>query len=85
MPRATWSMLDAKKHFSELLTAACYEPQIVTKRGKPAVVVLNAEEYARLRRAERAAAPSFTEHLLAMPRDDGAFERMRLRLRKPGF
>jgi antitoxin Phd len=64
------------------VNAARGAPQTVTKHGKPAVVVLNADEYERLRRSERAAAPSFTDHLLAMPRDDGTFERLAARLRR---
>lgn len=38
-----------------------------------------------LRRFERLKAPSFADHLLAMPTDEGAFERLRGRLRKAGF
>jgi antitoxin Phd len=82
VPRSIWSIQDAKNKFSTVVDAARDAPQTVTKHGKPAVVVLNADEYERLRRNERAAAPSFTEHLLAMPRDGGTFERLGARLRK---
>jgi antitoxin Phd len=85
VPRSTWSLQDAKNKFSRVVDAAREAPQTVTKHGKPAVVVLDADEYERLRRSERAAAPTFTDHLLAMPRDGGTFERIRGRLRKTGF
>jgi PHD/YefM family antitoxin component YafN of YafNO toxin-antitoxin module len=52
----------------------------VTKHGKPAVVVVNVEEYERLRRLECANAPSFAELLLAIPQDDGEFPRLKVRL-----
>ena len=48
------------------------------KRGAPAVVVLAAEEYARLKALEEQRAPSFIDHLLAMPRDDEAFDRLEI-------
>jgi PHD/YefM family antitoxin component YafN of YafNO toxin-antitoxin module len=50
----------------------------VTKHGKPAVVVVAAEEYQRLQRLEVLVlrAPNFADHLLAMPTDDGGFERL---------
>ncbi len=56
----------------------------MTEHGKPAVVVVAAEEHARLRRLERRKGKSFTEHLLAMPTDDGAFERIVAPLRGCG-
>ena len=61
------------------------EPQLVTKRGTPAVVVLAAEEYARLRSLEARAAPSFVDHLLAMPSDDEPFERLEIEPRDPAL
>jgi prevent-host-death family protein len=74
MPRSSWSVQDAKNQFSAVVEAARRAPQTVTKHGKPAVVVVDAADYDRLRRLERAQAPSFAEHLLTMPRDDAAFE-----------
>jgi prevent-host-death family protein len=72
-----WTLQDAKNRFSAVVEAAQHgQPQLVTKRGAPAVVVVSAEEYARLRTFEQAAQPSFVDHLLAMPRDDGTFERI---------
>lgn len=76
-----WSVQDAKNRFSALVEAARRRPQTVTKHGKPAVVVVDAGEYQRLRRLERAQAPSFVETLLTMPQDDGAFARVSVRPR----
>ncbi|MBF0167278.1 MAG: type II toxin-antitoxin system Phd/YefM family antitoxin [Alphaproteobacteria bacterium] len=86
MHQPKWSVQDAKSHFSSLVDAARQgEPQTVTKHGKPAVVVVDAQEFERLRQIEKASAPSFTELLLAMPKDDGEFDRLVGDLRDPGF
>jgi prevent-host-death family protein len=78
---STWSVQDAKNRFSAVMEAAKRGPQTVTRHGKPAVVVVDAREYERLQRLERAKAPSFAEALLAMPQDDGAFARSKVRPR----
>ena len=83
MPNRIWSVQDAKNRFSEVVEAARRRPQTVTKHGKPAVVVLAANEYERLRHLERLTAPSFADHLLAIPTDDDDFERLEGRLRDP--
>jgi antitoxin Phd len=80
-----WSVQDAKNRFSEVVEAAREKPQTVTKHGKRAVVVMAADEYDRLKKLERQKAITFKEHLLNMPKDDGSFERMEVRLRDPGF
>jgi prevent-host-death family protein len=80
-----WSVQDAKNRFSEVVEAAREKPQTVTKHGKRAVVVVAADEYDRLKTLERQKAISFKEHLLNMPKDGGTFERMKVRLRDPGF
>ena len=86
MGQPTWSVQDAKNHFSEVVEEARRGgPQTVTKHGKPAVVVLSANEYERLRTLERLEAPSFADHLLAMPSDDGSFDRLEASLRDTGF
>jgi antitoxin Phd len=72
---------DAKNRFSEVVKAARRRPQTVTKHGKPAVVVVDVAEYERLRRLERARAPSFADGILAMPQDDGEFPRLDVRMR----
>ena len=72
-----WPLQDAKNKFSALVNAAMAgEPQQVTRRGQPAVVVLAAEEYDRLCRLERSHAPTLGELLLEIRQDDQEFERM---------
>lgn len=85
MDDRSWSVQDAKNRFSEVVDAAQQKPQTVTKHGKRTVVVVAAEEFDRLKKLERQKAISFNEHLLNMPRDGGTFERLKARLRKPGF
>lgn len=86
MAEPIWSVQDAKNHFSEVVEAARHgEPQTVTKHGKPTVVVLAADEYARLRHLEHLKAPTFADHLLAMPTDGGEFDRLDGRMRETGF
>jgi hypothetical protein len=46
------------------------------------VVVVAAEEYKRLQHLEVLKAPTLADHLLAMPTDDGKFERLKGRLRE---
>lgn len=72
----SWLLQDAKARFSTVVDAALAGvPQHVTRRGQPAVVILSEDDYARLQRSARAAAPGFIDHLLAMPADDLSFER----------
>jgi prevent-host-death family protein len=85
MSDATWSVQTAKNHFSSVIKAARHAPQTVTKHGKAAVVILDASEYERLRSAAKARAPSLPELLLAMPKDDGEFERMEFEPRDIDF
>ncbi|KZY35029.1 prevent-host-death protein [Roseovarius sp. HI0049] len=62
---------DAKNRFSAVVEAALAgRPQEVSRRGKPAVVVVSVEEYHRLVQAAQARRESFTEHLLAFPGGD---------------
>ncbi|CUA90620.1 prevent-host-death family protein [Chelatococcus sambhunathii] len=77
MAHRTWSVQDAKNRFSEVVEAARRKPQTVTKHGKPAVVVVAADEYERLRKLEQLKAPSFAELLLAMPQGDVEFDRLK--------
>jgi antitoxin Phd len=85
MGRQTWSVQDAKNRFSEVVEAARRKPQTVTKHGKPAVVVVAADEYERLRKLEHLKAPTFAELLLTMPTGGDDFERLEGRMRDPGF
>ena len=68
MSRTEWSLHDAKNRFSAVVEAAINGiPQRVTRRGKPAVMVIAVDEYERLHQFEKAAAPTFADLLLAMP------------------
>jgi prevent-host-death family protein len=72
---------DAKNRFSEVVEAARSKPQTVTKHGKPAVVVVAADEYDRLRKLEHLNAPSFAQLLLAIPTGAVDIERLEGRMR----
>ena len=74
---AEWLLQDAKNKFSALVNAALAgEPQRVTRRGQPAVVVLAADEYDRLCRLEKSSAPTLGDLLLEIPQDDEEFQRL---------
>jgi prevent-host-death family protein len=63
---ATWQLQDAKARFSEFLNAALRRgPQLVTRRGVAAAVLVPIDEWRRLQKSSR---PSLKELLLA----DGA-------------
>lgn len=58
-----WPVQDAKAHFSELLEASLTEgPQIVTRRGVEAAVLVPVDQWRRL---ELAARPTLKDLLLA--------------------
>lgn len=83
---AEWTLQDAEDRFGALVDAALTgDPQRVTQRGRPAVVVLAAAEYERLCRLEKSAAPSLGELLLEIPQDDLEFERLPIFARSPDF
>ncbi len=44
----TWQLQDAKNRLSELVDATRQGPQLITRRGKQAAVVLSIEQYSRL-------------------------------------
>jgi antitoxin Phd len=59
----TWPVQDAKARFSEFLDACISEgPQMVTRRGTEAAVLIPIEEWRRLQAAAR---PSLKQLLLA--------------------
>ncbi len=59
----TWPVQDAKARFSEFLDACLHEgPQMVTRRGAEAAVLIPVEEWRRLQSAAR---PSLKQLLLA--------------------
>jgi prevent-host-death family protein len=43
----TWSVADAKARLSEVIERAQSEPQTITRNGKPSVVVVSIDEWAR--------------------------------------
>jgi antitoxin Phd len=85
MASRTWSIQDAKNRFSEVVEAAQRKPQTVTKHGKPAVVVVAADEYDRLRRLRQLKAPTFADMLLAIPQGSVEFERSNAKPRDVKF
>lgn len=59
----SWQLQDAKARFSEFLDAALKKgPQVVTRRGVEAAVLVPIEEWRRLQRESR---PNIKELLLA--------------------
>ena len=76
-----WKVQDAKARFSELLNTALKKgPQIVTRRGVEAAVLVPIEEWNRLQKATR---PNLKDLLLTPePRfDDFVLQRRNLRRR----
>lgn len=68
---SSWSLQDAKNKFSMVVDAARTEgPQTVTKRGQPAVVVVAAEEFDRLKAIAGKPQMTFVEYLLSGPKVD---------------
>ena len=82
-----WTLQDAKNRFSAVVEAALHgAPQEVSRRGKPAVVVLSAEEYRRLLAVAGGRRESFAEHLMAFPAADLSGEgRLQARPRDVAF
>jgi prevent-host-death family protein len=58
-----WTVADAKARLSEIMERAQGEPQTITRHGKPSVVVVSAEEWAR----KTARKGSLAEFLLGSP------------------
>ena len=82
------TLQDAKNRFSAVVDAALSgRPQSVSRRGKPAVVVISASEYERLLGLARSAEGSFAAHLRAFPATgtDEAFDRISAQPRDAGF
>ncbi|OIQ71482.1 hypothetisches protein [mine drainage metagenome] len=60
----TWQLQDAKSRFSELVDMTLKEgPQLVTRRGQDAVVILAASDYRRM-----SGTPSLLSTLFSAPR-----------------
>lgn len=74
-----WTLQDAKNRFSAVVDAALAGvPQEVTRRGKPAVVVLSSQEYHRLLKDAVDHRESFTQHLLAFPKSEHDMPRLQV-------
>jgi len=46
----TWQLQEAKNKLSEVIKRAKEEPQTITLRGEPAVVVIDVDEYRKLKK-----------------------------------
>jgi prevent-host-death family protein len=65
-----WPAEEARRSFSDLLRRAHDDgAQVVTRHGREVAVVIDIEEYRRLKRRTR----PFTEHLLTIPSVDDAW------------
>lgn len=65
------TLQDAKNKFSAVVDAALSgHPQEVSRRGKPAVVVLSFDAYQSLLQQAQARRESFAEHLMNFPEGD---------------
>jgi antitoxin Phd len=78
---SSWQVQDAKARFSELLdTTLKHGPQVVTRRGVEAAVMVAMDEWRRLQSFAR---PSLKESLLSpAPRFDLPLKRGRFRRRR---
>ena len=66
-----WALQDAKSKFSAVVDRACeIEPQIVTRRGKPVVVMISYSEYRTLSAPSR----SPIDVLLGGPKIEGGLQ-----------
>ncbi|MBN1878479.1 type II toxin-antitoxin system Phd/YefM family antitoxin [bacterium] len=73
---STWKLQDAKAKFSQLVDDALKKgPQLVTRRGHDAVVVVSVDQYNQLLSPK----PAFKEFLLNCPKidDDIEFDRQK--------
>jgi antitoxin Phd len=80
-PVSSWQLQEAKSRFSEFLDAALTKgPQVVTRRGVEAAVLVPIEEWRRLQSASR---PSIKELLLSGPRFENIIPPRRKWKRRP--
>lgn len=74
----TWTVAEAKAKFSEVIEKARHQgPQAITRHGKSAVVVVDAELWERTRRRELRG--SFADFLLTSPLRGSGLEVTRLK------
>ena len=66
--RRKWAVAEAKAHFSEVIEKAQKDgPQTITRHGKPAAVVVSAEDWERKTKPKEAPRESLLEFLLNSP------------------
>ncbi len=70
-----WTVAVAKARLSEVIERAQTDPQIITRYGKPSVVMVSAEEWAR----KTVRKGSLAEFLMASPLRDADIDLERLR------
>jgi len=85
-----WSLREARNKFSAVVEAALHgHPQLITRRGRDAVVVISSKDYQRLRQKSRAPQLNFKEYLLTMPLPEGGgedeFDRIEITPREAGL
>ena len=71
----SWTVADAKARLSEVIERAQRDPQVITRHGKPSVVVVSAEEWSR----KTARKGTLAEFLLASPLRDVDLDLERVR------
>lgn len=81
MPEESWTVAEAKAKFSEIMEKARFEgPQIITRHGRRAAVVVAAEEWDRTKKRKGSLVEFFANSPL---RGSGInLDRLPLRLRK---
>ena len=62
-PMDQWTVAGAKARLSEVIERAQTDPQIITRHGRPSVVVVSADEWARKSNRQG----SLAEFLMASP------------------
>lgn len=71
---SVWALQDAKSRFSAVVNRACeVEPQIVTRRGSPVVVMIAYSDYRKLAQPSR----SSIDVLTGGPKIDGGLVTVR--------
>lgn len=70
-----WTVAGAKARLSEVIERAQSDPQIITRHGKPSVVIVSAEEWTR----KTVRKGSLAEFLMASPLRDADVDLDRLR------
>ncbi len=82
MEQTKWTLHDAKNRFSALVSEAQQgQPQLVTKHGIPAVVVISMKNYQDYISTSRRQQPNFADYLLSIPQSDTEIERINAPLR----